>query len=161
METVAKLIKFNKTLFYRIFELTAKQRERLGDDPTPPQLTTAREFIRRYESGEVPQTVFTRYREMIGEQGRAAADEWIAFQREAYKAEAARMQTQIQVLKDKGFQISVPNEAQTISLLLRWALDNAPADILQPAQEDLDALVPRIPPDVAPTPKKSTKASRR
>lgn len=163
METVAKLLKFNKSLFAKITEMT----QALRNSPkgqTPDELRQARDFIRNFARGEVPQTVILRHNELISSHGRAAADEWLQAQREAHKAESARLQAQVQALKDKGFQLSIPNESQTIALLLQWAVENAPADILTPSRGDLDSLVPRTPPDdLAPPTKapKTNKAARR
>jgi hypothetical protein len=118
-----------------------------GKASAPEQVKKARAFAWTLKGGAVPKDELLKYREKISTLGRAEADAWLVTRREAYQAEVERINAEIAALRDQGFESFAPNESQSIMLLLRWAVVNAPKEILLPSKETLDRLLPRTPSD--------------
>lgn len=154
MKYVKKLMHFEEGLFEKVSEVTARAKA----VSQVPELKAARDFVWFYGSGSIPKEEMETFNDMIRKEGREKAEAWRESRRAAYAAEVERVRGVLEGLRPKGFERTTPNESQTICLLLRWALKNAPAEVLQVPQEDLRDMVPRTPPMGEPKPKKATKA---
>ena len=152
MNYVKKLLQIEEGLYKQVSDITAKEAE----IPLADEIVQARNFLWFYGKGGMPKEEMKFFHEMIRKDGREKAEKWLDNRRAAFAREVDRVRAAL-ALKHKGFERFAPSETQTICLLLRWAVENAPRSVLAPSPEDLANIAPRNPSDEPPpTAKKRT-----
>lgn len=147
MKCTRKLMQFEDGVLGEISKITAD----LANLPPPEEIVRARNFMWYYSSGTIPKEEMVKYGEMVRKEGHEKADAWLDARRAAYMAELNRIRAVNTKIQEKGFGRIKPSDSQTINLLLRWALANAPKEILLPSAEDLCEIDFRTPSEDPPT----------